>query len=53
LRHYKTQDVNQNNTLSIFLFLDNGLNDSSTSNDSSHPLFPECRVELRPKEDFS
>lgn len=28
-------------------YLDNGLNDSSTSNDSSHPLFPECRVELR------
>lgn len=31
----------------MFKFLDNGLNDSSTSNDSSHPLFPECRVELR------
>lgn len=28
-------------------YSNNGLNDSSTSNDSSHPLFPECRVELR------
>ncbi|XP_050521938.1 sodium/potassium-transporting ATPase subunit beta-1-interacting protein [Daktulosphaira vitifoliae] len=28
-------------------YSNSGLNDSSTSNDSNHPLFPECRVELR------